>query len=456
MLSTADNELMCRVGPDTPMGKFMREYWIPALMPEELPTPDCPPVRLRLLNENLIAFRATSGQVGIIQNACPHRGASMFFGRNEEEGLRCVYHGWKFDVTGACVDMPSEPAESNFRNKVRTKAYPCVERNGIIWTYMGPCAELPPLPDLLPNLHPECRVGKSMRECNFMQALEGDIDTIHFGFLHAGHVRPEDTAPRTPDYYALKVRNAAMKVIEHEIGATYGAYRPAEEDSYYWRIANFMLPFYTQNPTLLIGRKTMGNAWVPIDDEHVMVWSFAAPTPDGDKPGIGGLQPNQRRNGENERLAQQMYGASEVRGFLPETTDWLGRFRPAQNLSNDYAVNREAQARGLIYSGIPNGANPQDAALQETMGPIYDRSQEHLGTTDAMVIRTRRKILECLRVHSEHGIAPPGVDKPELYRMRSGGLLAAPGVDGLELAENIIFGKSLTVEGEEAPIAQTL
>src|SRR5262245_29158124 len=137
MLSTRDNETMCRVGAGTPMGELMRQYWLPALMSSELPSPDCPPIRLRLLGENLIAFRTTSGAVGMIQNACPHRGASMFFGRNEEEGLRCVYHGWKFDVTGACVDMPSEPAESNFKNKVRTVAYRCSERNGAVWTYMG-------------------------------------------------------------------------------------------------------------------------------------------------------------------------------------------------------------------------------------------------------------------------------------------------------------------------------
>jgi len=217
-----------------------------------------------------------------------------------------------------------------------------------------------------------------------------------------------------------------------------------------------MLPFYTQNPTLLIGRKTMGNAWVPIDDEHVMVWSFNAPTPDGDKPRIGGLQPNQRRNTTNERLALQMYGASDVRGFLPETTDWLGRFRPAQNLSNDYAIDREAQAQGRIYSGIPNGANPQDGAMQETMGPIYDRTQEHLGTTDAMVIRSRRKLLDAVRAHRDQGITPPGVEKPDLYRMRSGGLLAAPGVDALELAKDIIFGRALTIEGQETGVAQTV
>src|SRR3990172_9278991 len=137
MLSAQDNELLSRVGPGTPMGDLMREYWVPAVRSDELPSPDCPPMRLRLLGENLIAFRATSGKVGVIQNACPHRGASMFFGRNEEDGLRCVYHGWKFDVTGACVDMPSEPAESNFKNKVRVVSYPCVERNGVIWLYMG-------------------------------------------------------------------------------------------------------------------------------------------------------------------------------------------------------------------------------------------------------------------------------------------------------------------------------
>src|SRR5688572_12449355 len=167
MLSVQDNELMCRVGPGTPMGNMIREYWIPVLTPDD-PLPDGPPLRIRLLGENLIAFRATNGDHGLIQNACPHRGASMFFGRNEEDGLRCVYHGWKFDTSGTCVDMPSEPAESNFKNKVRTRAYPCVERNGVIWTYMGTRAELPPLPDLPPNLDPTCTAMRRMQECNYM------------------------------------------------------------------------------------------------------------------------------------------------------------------------------------------------------------------------------------------------------------------------------------------------
>jgi phenylpropionate dioxygenase-like ring-hydroxylating dioxygenase large terminal subunit len=159
MLSVEDNELLCRVGPSTPMGDLMRQYWIPAVTSEELPAPDGPPLRLKLLGEELIAFRTTSGAVGVIQNACPHRGASLFFGRNEEEGLRCVYHGWKFDVSGACVDMPSEPAESNFENKVQAKAYPVQERGGIVWTYMGPRDVPPPMPDLEANMLPEGGYG---------------------------------------------------------------------------------------------------------------------------------------------------------------------------------------------------------------------------------------------------------------------------------------------------------
>jgi len=143
MLSIQDNQTLCRVGKGTPTGELMRQYWIPAVRSDELDSPDCPPMRLRLLGENLIAFRTTSGQVGLIKDACPHRGASMFFGRNEEEGLRCVYHGWKFDTTGACVDMPSEPAESNFKNKVHTKAYPCSERNGDVWAAYGASPGIP-------------------------------------------------------------------------------------------------------------------------------------------------------------------------------------------------------------------------------------------------------------------------------------------------------------------------
>src|SRR5918911_564382 len=155
MLSKEDNELVTRVGPGTPMGKLMREYWLPAMLSSELPRPDSDPLRVLLLGEQLIAFRDTNGQVGLIQNHCPHRGASLFFARNEEAGLRCVYHGWKFDVEGNCVDMPNEPAESDFKTKVKAVAYPCRERGGIVWTYMGPRSDPPPLPGLEPNMLPD-------------------------------------------------------------------------------------------------------------------------------------------------------------------------------------------------------------------------------------------------------------------------------------------------------------
>src|SRR5712692_655022 len=172
MLSTQDNELLCRVGPGTPMGEFMREYWLPAFVPSELPEADGEPRRMRLLGENLIAFRVSSGKYGLISNHCPHRGASLYFGRNEEEGIRCVYHGWKFDVSGKCMDMPNEPPESNFKDKVRAIAYPTEERGGIVWVYMGSRETPPPLSDLEPNMVPDAQVSAIIRDCNWLQGLE--------------------------------------------------------------------------------------------------------------------------------------------------------------------------------------------------------------------------------------------------------------------------------------------
>ena len=237
MLSEQDNDIMCRVGPGTPMGNLMREFWIPALMSSELPAPDSPPLRLRLLGENLMSFRDSKGRVGIFQQACPHRGASLFFGRNEEEGLRCVYHGWKFDSSGACVDMPSEPAESNFKSKVRVRAYPARERGEVVWVYMGPreSDRLPPLPDIETNMSPAGvnSANKILRECNFVQALEGDIDTSHISFLHRN--LQEDAFAATPDEFNKYVGGDSApryQVDETEYGTIYGAYRPAEEDSY--------------------------------------------------------------------------------------------------------------------------------------------------------------------------------------------------------------------------------
>ncbi len=429
MLSVQDNETLCRVGPGTQVGGLMREYWIPALMSSELASPDCPPQRLRLLGENLIAFRVTSGEVGIIANSCPHRGASMFFGRNEEEGLRCVYHGWKFDVAGNCVDMPSEPAESNFKSKVHATAYPCVERGGVIWTYMGTRSETPALPDLEPNMLPsgEYSVQKALRECNWFQGLEGDIDTSHLAYLHLGSVRPEDAKPKTFDYYTVADRAPKYEVLDTEFGTSYGAYRPAEEDTYYWRVAHFLFPFYTMIPTGVLGTQVLVRAWVPIDDDHMMFWNMSAPRSmsigQGNAPGTAPAPtpPQQtRRNGFD---------------YLPETSDWTGKFRLTQNRDNDYLIDREAQKSGESYTGIP-GIHQQDQAITESMGTIYRRTQEHLGTSDAMVIRTRRRVINAARAHDQ-GVIPPGVDDPTVYRYRSGGVILPRNVDWQEATNRL-------------------
>src|SRR6266496_3880128 len=191
MLSKELNELLTRVGPGTPMGNLLRRYWMPALLSAEAANADSDPVRVRLLGEDLIAFRDSNARVGLLANNCPHRGASLFFGRNEEAGLRCVYHGWKFDTGGQCIDMPNEPAESDFKTKVKTVAYPCRERGGVVWTYMGPRSTPPPLPDHEGNMQPNADqfVRATQLHSNWLQILEGDIDTSHVGFLHYGGLK---------------------------------------------------------------------------------------------------------------------------------------------------------------------------------------------------------------------------------------------------------------------------
>src|SRR3954471_912864 len=193
MLTREDNELLTRIGPATPMGEVMRRYWQPALISSEFPERDGAPVRLRLLGEDLVAFRDTNGRVGILGANCPHRGAPLYFGRNEDSGIRCIYHGWKFDVEGRCLEMPNAPGDRDIRNKVRAKNYRCVERNGIVWAYMG-AGEPPPMPELgWSEVAIEQKlVTKQLLECNYAQALEGDLDPSHVSFLHA----PLDTKAR--------------------------------------------------------------------------------------------------------------------------------------------------------------------------------------------------------------------------------------------------------------------
>jgi nitrite reductase/ring-hydroxylating ferredoxin subunit len=425
VLNKDENDLITKTGPGTPMGNLMRQYWMPSMMSSELPSPDCPPRRIRILNENLIAFRTTSGKVGVVANACPHRGASLFFGRNEEEGLRCVYHGWKFDVAGNCTDMPSEPAESNFKTKVHATAYPTQERGGLIWIYMGPRAVPPPLPDLEVNMLPEGQyfVGAYASECNWLQSLEGDYDTIHLGFLHQGSMRAEDSIPGSPEYYVLKNRWARYTTEDTAFGCTYGCNRPAEEDTTYWRIAHFLFPFYAMIPTVPLGARKHFIVVVPVDDENCMRFHMGED--------MGGSTGNN---------APQYNGMTT--GYHNDTkhngTGWLDRYPLAGNVRNDYLIDRDVQRQNegpLGYSGIPGRG--QDGAVTESMGTIYQRDAEHLGVTDAGIIRMRRLLIRATRALQNEGTIPPGVDNPEVYKVRSGNVILPNGVNGIEATQNL-------------------
>ncbi|MFI5267639.1 MAG: Rieske 2Fe-2S domain-containing protein [Chloroflexota bacterium] len=415
MLSVEDNELLTKVGPGRPMGQLMRQYWLPALLSSELPGPDCTPVRVLLLGEKLIAFRDSNGEVGLLENNCPHRGASLWFGRNEECGLRCVYHGWKFDVHGHCVDMPNEPPESNFKHKVKAVAYPCQERGGIVWTYMGPRATPPPLPDLEPNMLPveNIVVQAIQRECNWLQGLEGEIDTSHLAFLHFGAVKPENTVPGTFQHYLVKDRAPRYAVVDTDYGAMYGAYRPTEDGRRYWRLAQYLMPFYSMIPTGVLGIQILARAWVPLDDTHMMFYSMAT------KDSFSTL-----------RRTESPYE------MQPNSTDWHGRFRLTASAENDYNIDRDRQRSGADFTGIA-GIHIQDQAITESMGPILDRGKEHLGSSDVMVIRVRRRLLDAVRTLTERGASPPGVDAPEIYRQRSGGVFLPEGDDWVQATEKL-------------------
>ena len=272
MLSVEDNERLCRVGPGTEMGALLREYWTPALRSSELAEPDCAPVRVLLFGEKLIAFRDSSGAVGLLPDACPHRGASLFFGRNEEGGLRCAYHGWKFDLSGRCLDMPNEPPASTFKNRVRARAYPCVEKAGYVWTYMGPGAP-PPMPHFEVFDYPEEQIAHTtfLWRCNWIQAMESSNDPTHLGFLHAGHLGWEDQPPGIMRAGTFD-RSPGIKLLDSPGGLMgAGYYRdPDSEEHTFWAVRHWLFPFYSMVATGELGRKIAFVATVPLDDHHAM------------------------------------------------------------------------------------------------------------------------------------------------------------------------------------------
>jgi phthalate 4,5-dioxygenase len=395
MLTPQDNERITRVSAGTPMGTLMRRYWQPALLTSELPEKDGPPVRVRLLGEDLIAFRDTNGDIGLVDAFCPHRRAPMFFGRNEECGLRCVYHGWKFDKSGACVDMPSEPADSLFKTKVTIAAYPTWEGGGMIWAYLGPADKQPKPPDYELVRAPETHryTSKTIEDCNWLQALEGGLDTSHSSFAHnldiknKSYVRNADTAPR------LEVEKTAY-------GYTYAGIRKIDGQQYV-RAYHYVMP-HQQMRGRVQGRKggmekvptINGHIWVPIDDYTTTVynWQYS-------------YDPKIPVTPEYAIEHETMYGRGPT-DLIP------GSFRLKKNFANDYEIDRQLQKQ-QTFTGI-TGINTQDMALQEGMGKVCDRSKEHLGTSDRAIIAMRQLLLEAMD-NLEKGIEPRGTD-PETYR----------------------------------------
>jgi phthalate 4,5-dioxygenase len=417
MLSTHDNEMLTRTGAGTPMGDLFRRFWVPALLSEEAAEPDGPPVRLRLMGEDLIAFRESSGRVGLVGARCPHRGAELYWGRNEECGLRCIYHGWKFDTAGRCIDMPSEPPGSRFMEKVGITAYPAEEHGGIIWAYMGPAGlPRPELPMLEFCLVPEGNrfVSKKLQECNWAQSVEGGVDTAHFSFLHMPVTVPETA----PDAVRWMKNDGAPRftVLPHEAGLLIGASRRAGEEQLYWRITQFLVPNHSLAPGSERGQNMNGQTWVPIDDEHCWVYCYTW---------------NPERPITEAERAQMRAGF----GIHPE----LGRgYVPVRNRSNEYLLDR-ADQKTNSFTGV-RGISEQDACVQDSQGFIYDRSHEHLGTTDIAIIEFRKLMLGMARDLRE-GIEPPQAARGDVYLVRSGSAVAPREAAFAELAaERVTVG----------------
>jgi phthalate 4,5-dioxygenase len=412
MLSAEDNKLITQVGPGTLMGNLFRRYWLPAMLSEELPEPDCAPVRLRLLGEDLLAFRMTSGQVAVVDRWCPHRNANLYWGRNEEEGIRCVYHGWKFDATGQCVDMPNEPPTSTFAARIRIPAYRVEERGGVIWVYMGPREPAPALPELeWLNVPANQRiVSKRIQFCNWLQNLEGEVDSSHVSFLHS-NLGAEAFRPVGGN----SDRHPVFSVLNTEWGVAVCARRDDGPDNYYWRITPFLLPSYTIVPGPMGGANQNGRsggqylftAAVPIDDTNMMGLSVVW---DPDRPISGGP-------------------------LVPVDANYV----PVQRKDNDFLIDREAQ-KTRSYTGIDN-IRVQDIAVQEDQkGPLSDRTTEHLGSADLGVIATRRRLLEQARALAS-GAEPNEPDTPRAYDIRSLAITAPREVDWQDLMQRYMVEK---------------
>ena len=420
MLKKEQSDVLTQTGPGTPLGLMFRSYWMPALLADELPGNDCPPVRVKLLSERLVAFRDSNGRYGLIDEFCAHRGVSLWFGRNEECGLRCVYHGWKYDVTGQCTEIPSEPDAGRLVTRIKLRSYPLVERGGVLWTHMGPPETRPPLPEweFVTVSRGQTFTSKRVQECNWLQAMEGGIDSSHVSFLHRGDLNSDPLFRGTKgNQYNLSDTRPVFEVVESAGGLYIGARRNAENGQYYWRITQWVMPSFT----MIAPRgnhPVHGHFWIPIDDENCWTWSF-------DYHPI-------RQLTEAELEAMRDGKGIHVR-YVP------GTFRPLANKDNDYLIDRDAQKAGRTFSGV-EGIAMQDASLQESMGPIVDRTKENLVSTDTGIIMARHRLLRAAKALEEEGILPPGVD-PAHQRVRSAAIVLPPEVPFTEGARDALIAR---------------
>ena len=381
MLTREENELLTKTGPGTPMGEFMRRYWIPALLSEELPEPDCEPKHIKLLGEDLVAFRDTSGRVGLLEEYCPHRGVSLAYGRNEEGGLRCIYHGWKLDVEGRILETPAEPPDSKFKDRIKHRAYATREIADVVWAYMGPPDKIPVFPEFewtkAPKAHRD--VCKVFTECNYLQGVEGSIDSSHLNYLHSSEFRPPST-DRAPQFEEPE---------DTPYGYRYAAIRRPDKDpekASYVRISHFVAPFHVLIPPQRSGQEDLmtHQAWVPVDDEHHHFFGFSF-----------------NRNG-------------------PYTRDYTAQFkldadyRPARNRRNKHLQDRTAMKAGN-YTGI-EGIRSQDIVITESAMPIIDRTKVNLGTADKAIFWMRCRMINAVRAFMA-GSEPIGLD-PSIQHSR--------------------------------------
>ena len=414
MFTAADNDLLTRTGPGSAMGDYFRRYWQPVALSAELPEPDGTPLRVKLLGEDLLAFRDTQGRIGLVEPKCAHRGADLFFGRNEECGLRCVYHGWKYDITGKCVEMPNVPPGSAYHGKIAIRAYPTREFGDMVWAYLGPREHMPAeLPQLeVALVAPAQRfVSKRLQQCNWAQSMEGALDTAHFSFLHmpAPALAKNDTMTAAADESRIRwLRSDPLprfSIHEHEVGFVIGGARHADAGEQYWRITQFMMPAHSITPSSMPGETYYGYTWVPIDDASCWIYVYAW-HPDHALPAD-----------ERARYAKGGFGQFAELG---------PGYVALRNRGNDYLIDRNEQ-KLRSFTGV-RGIAEQDAMAQDSQGLVVDRVREHLSPTDIGVVRFRRMMFSGVE-DLQAGREPQAANLPAAYRVRAGGAVAGDAAD---------------------------